>query len=183
MVKLKFSVNEVKDLVKAWLAVSIVFLLAYFGWSFENFMRSFLIIALIVGSAFILHELSHKFFAVKYGYYAEFKSFDKMLLVSIVLGFFGFIFLAPGAVFIFGNVTNDKNGKISLAGPVTNLILALIFLIIGGPIGLSGFRINSWLAFFNMLPFFGLDGSKVFEWNKMVFFIVIVISALMAFGM
>ncbi len=181
MSKMKFSMDEIKDLVKAWLAVSVVFMLAYFGISIDNFLRNFLIIALIVGSAFILHELAHKFFAVRYGYFAEFKSFDKMLLIGIVLGYFGFIFLAPGAVFISGNVTTDKNGKISLAGPVTNLILALIFFFIGGYIGMFGFKINSWLALFNMLPFFGLDGSKVLIWNKIVYFIVILIAGLFVF--
>ena len=142
----------------------------------------FVIIVLITGTAFIFHELAHKFVAINYGYFAEFRSFDKMLLVSIVLSFFGFIFLAPGAVFISGNVTHDKNGKISLAGPLTNLVLALIFLFIGGSIGLFGFKINSWLALFNMLPFLGLDGSKVLEWNKIIFFVIIGISALMVFA-
>ncbi len=65
MVQMKFSKDEIKDLVKAWLAVSVVFMLAYFGLNMDNFLRNFLIIALIVGSAFILHELAHKFFAVK----------------------------------------------------------------------------------------------------------------------
>jgi Zn-dependent protease len=28
--------------------------------------------------------------------------------------------------------------------------------------------INLYLAFFNLLPFFVLDGAKVFAWNKLV---------------
>jgi|SRR3989338_7036854 len=182
MIRMKFSKDELKDFVKAWLAVSVAFSIMYFGISFDNkFLINFLIIALIVGSAFVLHELAHKFMAIKYGYFAEFRSFDKMLLIGIALSFFGFIFLAPGAVFISGNITNDKNGKISLAGPLTNVILALIFLFIGGYIGAFGFKINSWLALFNMLPFFGLDGSKVYVWNKVVYFLVIGIAGLFVF--
>ncbi|MBI4154982.1 site-2 protease family protein [Candidatus Woesearchaeota archaeon] len=179
--KLKFSREELKDLLKAWLAVSIAFFIVYFGFSFEDFFIKFLSIALIVGAAFILHELAHKFVAVNYGYFAEFRSFDKMLLIGIVLSFFGFIFLAPGAVHIFGNITNDKNGKISVAGPITNIILAVLFLFIDVPFSNFGYHINSWLAFFNMLPFFGLDGSKVLLWNKVMFFIVIGIAGLLTF--
>ena len=101
MIRMKFSKDELKDFVKAWLAVSVAFSIMYFGISFDNkFLINFLIIALIVGSAFVLHELAHKFMAIKYGYFAEFRSFDKMLLIGIALSFFGFIFLAPGAVFI-----------------------------------------------------------------------------------
>ncbi len=182
MANLKFSKEELTGLLKAWLAVSMVFYIAFIGITFQGpFLKNFIFIGLITGTAFILHELSHKFVAVSYGYSAEFKSFDKMLLISILISFFGFIFLAPGAVFIFGNVSSEKNGKISLAGPLTNLVLALMFLFIGGQIGSFGFRINSWLAFFNMLPFFGLDGEKVLRWNPIAFGIIILLSGFLAF--
>ena len=31
-----------------------------------------------------------------------------------------------------------------------------------------GARFNAWIALFNLIPFMGLDGSKIFSWNKMV---------------
>jgi Zn-dependent protease len=33
---------------------------------------------------------------------------------------------------------------------------------------LVGARFNGWIALFNMIPFMGLDGSKIFAWNKLV---------------
>jgi Zn-dependent protease len=31
-----------------------------------------------------------------------------------------------------------------------------------------GARFNGFIAFFNMIPFMGLDGQKIFGWNKIV---------------
>ena len=51
-----------------------------------------------------------------------------MLVLAILMSFFGFIFAAPGAVVIKASYIHpSKNGKISLAGPLTNIILALLF--------------------------------------------------------
>ena len=98
---------------------------------------------------------------------------------------FGFIIAAPGAVFIKGRITKNKNGKISLAGPLTNLILALIFLVLilfldsEGIFRMFlkfGFTINSLLAVFNMIPAGLFDGKKVYDWNKKIYALVLIIS-------
>jgi len=47
----------------------------------------------------------------------------------LLFSLFGFIIAAPGAVFIRGMITRERNGKISLAGPMTNIVLAILFLI------------------------------------------------------
>lgn len=80
---------------------------------------------------------------------------------------------------ISGRVSKERNGKISIAGPAVNLVFALMFLglfflVQDGFIGrifAFGFLINSWLALFNLLPFWILDGKKVLKWNKLVYFI------------
>ena len=39
----------------------------------------------------------------------------------------GIAFAAPGAVYIHGNyISREQNGKISLAGPATNIILRVV---------------------------------------------------------
>lgn len=75
---------------------------------------------------------------------------------------------------------------ISLAGPMTNIVLAvfffllLVFLLLIGEAGSSlwiraanfAFFINIILAAFNMLPFGPLDGKKIFDGNRVVWALV-----------
>ncbi|MEM4282563.1 MAG: M50 family metallopeptidase [Candidatus Woesearchaeota archaeon] len=171
--------TETKDILKAWLAVSIAFAIASHGVSFgSDFLLTILISAVTVGIGFLAHELSHKWVAQKHGCLAEFRSFDSMLLLAILLSLFGFVFVAPGGVFIHGPGSQRYKGKIAAAGPFASLAIALVFffltLLLPGThlsrISIYGFHINSWLALFNLLPFWMLDGQKVFVWNKKVYF-------------
>ena len=165
-----------RDILKAWFAISLAF--AILLRNELPFVYSLLIAALTVGVGFLLHELAHKLTAQHYGCYAEFRSFDTMLFLAVIMSFFGFIFAAPGAVFISGPVGRTRNGKISAAGPATNLALAMLFLILSllttNKILLLmfgyGFMINTWLALFNMLPFGNFDGVKILRWSKPVYF-------------
>lgn len=170
---------EIKDLLKAWIAISIAFAIALSGSVLSpGFYSKFVLASITVGAGFLLHELGHKIIAQRYGCFAEFRSFDQMLLLAIIMSFFGFIFAAPGAVMISGRVNNARSGKISAAGPIVNLILAMIFLpLIFLPlapylrlVGYYGFMINSWLALFNMIPFWLFDGYKIFKWSKPAYF-------------
>ncbi len=174
--KFSFSESELRQIFRAWLAITFAFSIMM-GIS-GNIISSFLISGLTIGVAFIFHELAHKFVAIKNRCDAEFRSNDSMLLLMIVLSFFGVLFAAPGAVSISGHVTKKNYGLIALAGPLTNILLALFIfplLLLGldgffGSILLFGFIINSWLALFNMIPFFGFDGQKIFSWNKTVYY-------------
>lgn len=142
--------------------------------------------ALGVLSGFVLHELAHKVVAQYYGHWAEFRAWIQGLFISIAVAFGGLFFAAPGAVMIRGNVTLRENGLISLVGPGTNLLLALLALpftfatnpgdTIPTVFGLVAFW-NSLLCVFNMLPlsFFGntLDGRKVWWWSKTAYFLML----------
>ena len=177
--KIKTSKTEIIDLVKAWLAISLAF--GIILKSSIGFQNAILVAAVSVGLGFLLHEMSHKFVAQHYKCFAEFRSFDPMLLLAIAMSFVGFVFVAPGAVMIQGYVDYRKNGIISAAGAITNLILATIFLIllylrIFPLISQYGFIINSWLALFNMIPLWHFDGKKVLNWNRWVYFAIVGIS-------
>ncbi len=185
--------REIKELIKAWFFISLAFAILFYGGFkiFSDFSAEFIVLffisALTVGVAFLLHELAHKFVAQKYGYKAEFQAFDRMLFLAVVMSFFGFILAAPGAVMIKAeNIPKEKNGKISIAGTLTNLFLALLFftpLLLFGFSGFLftlfkyGFIINSLLAVFNLIPFPGFDGRKVFDWNKFVWISTSIIAA------
>jgi Zn-dependent protease len=176
-IKKGFSSTEIKHLFISWLFISIIF--------YNAFKIPLIYSFLTVGLGFLVHELSHRAVARKQDLYAEYRADFLMLLVSFFISFTGIIFLAPGGVIILGHVNKRKNGIISLSGPLSNLILGLLFLglsiLTRASIFIYGFMINSWLAFFNLLPFPGFDGSKVLAWNKIVYTVVAVISLVFVF--
>ena len=168
--KISTSRTEIIDILKAWLALSLAFAFIYSGASllkgnFNNvFSSEFILIFLIslftAGLGFLLHELAHKFVAQHYGCTAEFRAWDQFLYLAVGLAvFIGFIFAAPGAVMISGMITKRENGIISVAGPATNYVLAMIFFGLGSlfqswtSIFATGFSINIWLGLFNLIPF------------------------------
>jgi len=184
MTKIKFSKIELKDLAKAWLIISIAFAIVLSGGRLGAFFFANVILsAVTVGIGFLFHEMGHKFVAQRYGCFAEFRANNFMLLVAILTSFLGVVFAAPGAVMIAGHVGKERNGKISLAGPATNFVLAIIF------IGLSfiftegflariisfGVLVNVWLGLFNLIPVWLLDGKKILHWNKTVYAIIVAI--------
>lgn len=191
---MKFSKKEIKDLWIAGLVISLAFAILLSGGyksiiSFNSvILIAFLVALFTTGIGFLLHELMHKYVAQNYGLRAEFKAFYPGLWLAILFSLFGFILAAPGAVFIRGFITRERNGKISLAGPATNITLALLFLItllIIRPEGLFeyfiryGLFINALLAAFNMIPIMSFDGAKVISWNKKIYFITLIISIIL----
>ena len=177
---IKTSNAELRDIGKAWIALSFAFALLYSGTyllggrSFSNiatsnFLLVFLISLFTAGLGFLLHELAHKFVAQHYGCLAEFRAFDQMIYLAVGLAaVIGWIFAAPGAVMISGSVTRRENGIISIAGPATNFALAGIFWFVAQTIPLFtvGYFVNAWLGLFNLIPFGNLDGKKVLAWSK-----------------
>ena len=149
-----------------------------------NVLLLFVAYIFSIGLGFILHEFGHKLVAQHYGFISEFRADFTMLIFMFFFAMFsGFIFLAPGAVMILGRVSRRQNGIISVAGPLVNLVLALIFIIFSilfpsngflGYIFSIGIYVNAFLGLFNMLPFWVLDGKKVLAWNKQVYFLVVI---------
>ncbi|MFB6184579.1 MAG: metalloprotease [Haloarculaceae archaeon] len=181
---MRFSGREVRDLAVAWVALGLAFtffLNARVLFALDRpgalaaFGQGLALSLLTVGVGFLLHELAHKVVAVRFGQLAEFRADYGMLLLAIIGGLAGFLFAAPGAVHHRGRITERENGLIALAGPVTNVVLAVAFgalLLAGGflgHVGSLGVSINVFLAGFNMIPFGPLDGRKVLDWNAAVF--------------
>jgi Zn-dependent protease len=142
-----------------------------------NYLAYLLVSFILVLSGFMMHELAHKFMAQKYGAWAEFRMFPSGLMMALVLSMLGFLFAAPGAVYIQGRITERQNGIISAAGPVTNIVFGAVSLLAAYAVGngllayilLLLANINVFLGMFNLIPFPPLDGSKIYSWNPLAY--------------
>jgi Zn-dependent protease len=174
---------ELRDLSISVIALS----LAFSRFNLEVFPITLFIIILV----FVFHEMAHKFAAQKYGCFAEYRIWPLGIALSLLSSFTGIIFAAPGAVYIspytkrkfafsIAHLTKKEYGKISLAGPLTNITVGLISLALSIAYPLNLFltisNISFFLAFFNLLPIFPLDGSKILAWNTKIWLTVFAIS-------
>jgi Zn-dependent protease len=167
-----------------------------FGLSSIAFLYLLPISFVAVSLSFVLHELMHKFVAQRFGAIAAFRKSDSGIMITLVTSLFGFLIGLPGATMIYApHFTREEEGYVSLAGPLTNFAVFAVFFLAGNALyphfgrsvtsilfgaSPSSFPylqtalsfvvfISIYLAFFNMLPIFPLDGSKVYRWNKGVF--------------
>ena len=208
----RISSVELRDLFLSLVALVIAFsVLRARGLPGLDTLDTILISAVGVSSGFLLHEMAHKFVALHFGYWAEYRANMMGLALAIVMAFGGFLFAAPGAVMIrkldapqeyymqdsFGQEEQRSREKkemlwISLAGPMTNIVLSilffLVFLLVSREAGSDlwvqaayfALFINLTLAAFNMLPFGPLDGKKIFDSNRLVWALVGVPTILVA---
>ena len=180
--RFRIGKTELGHILVACIVLSIAFGILYR--SMENYFRSlcgdFWPLALF-GSMFVLmllsfvgHEMGHKFVAQHYGLWSEFRAYPFGLLIGLVMSFVGFIIALPGAVMIRGNyISEEQEGKISIAGPLVNMVLAAIglvgVLLTNHTVLVVPFllllSLNATLGLFNMIPFPPLDGYKIARWN------------------
>ncbi|MDD5473936.1 MAG: hypothetical protein PHU34_07275 [Candidatus Methanoperedens sp.] len=181
------SNTELLHILISWIAISYAFAILLLWIKagekpateelFTGIINPLVISLSTVGISFIVHEMSHKVIAQRYGSWAEFRMSPFMLVLMLILVYdFGILFAAPGAVMIYGgNVGRRESGRIALAGPLSNLLLALLFFPLLSEsgilyeIGKYGVTVNIALALFNMIPFSVFDGKKVWAWNKLVY--------------
>ena len=185
-----FDPVEIRDILAAFAILSAALFLVFDRWgivaSFVPFGASsseyYAIVAgvavLSVLTGFLAHELSHRYYAHRLGGFARFRIWVAGAVFALMTSLFGFLFAAPGAVYISGVYDTRGNGRVSLAGPAANMVAAALlyataaalspYTIYAGLFGIIG-GLNSWYAVFNMLPIPPLDGSKVLAWEPRIF--------------
>ena len=152
---------------------------------------------LVASTAFMAHELMHRYVARRLGYIACFRLVRYglvMLLVTALIGLAArspFMMGAPGAVAIGPNILGKENSKyralIALAGPGTNVIMAAVFYVltlftIGNSLSLAlrlTYILNSILALFNSLPIPPLDGYQVIKNRGYGLWLTLMVSAIL----
>ncbi|MHA1940533.1 MAG: hypothetical protein ACXAB2_02725 [Candidatus Hodarchaeales archaeon] len=137
-------------------------------------------LGLLTVPLFFFHEIAHKYTAIKFGFASQFHLDQNMVLISLVTIFSPFLkLIAPGAVLVSGNPSIDVEAKISLAGPLVNILLGGLLLGISSLFSSTLFslillasKFSFDLALFNLLPFVILDGAKILRWDQEVFLLV-----------
>jgi len=191
----KFSRLEIRHLTISIIVLTIVFSLLItrnnllyglmYGFNINILPIGLGIAFLGVLTAFFFHEIAHKLMAQKYGLWAEYRMFPQGLRLALLLGILSpFVFAAPGAVMFMGGSRVYETGKIAMAGPLANIIIAAIAL----PLYITFFEttigqlfgficlINALLATFNLLPFGPLDGTKIIKWNATIWVVLLIVS-------
>jgi Zn-dependent protease len=184
---LRFSEKEILHLSIAALLVTGVGL-SLFGLQnildSEPMTLSIFVVALVV--SFFAHEMAHKLAAQKHGLWAEFRLTlmgAALTILSAVAPFFKII--SPGAVMVSGTADSESIGRISIAGPITNIAISTVFVLAAAltPQGSSAAWVlrlcagfNAWISLFNLIPFGMLDGFKVFLWNKAIWALIFTVS-------
>jgi Zn-dependent protease len=187
------STHEISELGIAWVISSVILIVAFYrNVIFEMISNGVIpdgifITLFAFGVTFFVHELMHKFTAIKFGAKAYYQITRQGLIIALIGLIIGFPIIAIGAVFWWGESSSSIGirGRVSAAGPISNLTLVGFFMCIQGlgillwgifgelgaflvSFGGTGIMWNIFLGGFNMLPIGILDGAKVLDWNPRI---------------
>ncbi|MBI2145655.1 hypothetical protein HYU18_05045 [Candidatus Woesearchaeota archaeon] len=181
----KFGKNEA-----IWLLVSVLVMAFIVGFRFDSeefvvnvFLNNFALGLVAVALAVIVHESAHRIFGLNMGYKTEFKPFLYGLLAGVILAFMSsgrIVVLAYSGVLL--NIMEKHRlgyfryqlgyfdlGKVSLMGPLANLLLAVLaksLPFIPHELAEKIVLVNVLFAITNILPIPPLDGANIMYASK-----------------
>jgi Zn-dependent protease len=195
----RFSTQEIRDLVIASILVSLVALSIVVGrfyvyklfpdWSdywyyppiLDWSLSSTLVIIFV--SAFLVHEMAHKFVAQHYGMWSEFRMTSYGYVLSAMAILFSLPVFGTGAVSTSESSSPDEEAKSMLAGPLSNTISASLFMILAliafyfGRLWYVDYEmiliqnaviVNCTVGLFSIIPIPPLDGTRILLWRRRV---------------
>lgn len=151
----------------------------------------------VVVISILAHELSQKLAARRLGLETTFKAWGSGLLLGWLLALVGGFFPAYGSTYVkqldwWYEPRKDKTRIVFATGPTVSLALAFAFwtlstlttsslLVASGKVG---YTINLLIVIFNLIPIqvaggFVWDGRKIFDWNKTIWSLLIIGTALL----
>jgi Zn-dependent protease len=184
----RFNPDEIKGLVITTIIFG--FMLSFREWGAEEFNLSaglinFINATLVVGLALLFRESIKRLFAIKKGYYLEYKTWIYGIMFALILAFVtrGYVvLLLPGAVILY-HATGLRLGRfrywtnqydiflVSIMGPAANIILAAFFkyiayIIPDNSLVAKAITVNLWMAVLSGLPIPYTDGGNAFYSNR-----------------
>lgn len=153
----------------------------------------FTLVSIIASISIVLHELAHKYTAIHLGCFSKYVLHPLGFILTLIsaIPFIPIKIIMPGVTLVFSRTLDPDrerriNGLTAFSGPLTNILLATLALatlsFFNPKLGLTRFfftymlQLNSWIAFFNLLPIPPLDGSKVLSWKTTLWVVSLAIA-------
>src|SRR3989338_2467081 len=202
-----FKSSELNSLL---LSIAVIaFIISFRNWGvgkeidFSHGIVNLIGAMLIVSISLTLRLLFQKIVALGADLQAEYKLWSIGLFIALILGFItnGLVwFIVPGSIVMnfmpghrIGWLRYSLNyfgiGVISLAGPIANIFLAMIFRTLYDITSIqlfhAAFLLNIIMALWNMLPIPPADGSRIFFGSRLVYMFgtaVVVSSAILLYA-
>lgn len=187
------SINEKKkDIIISILILGFLFSIRKFGFKVEYI---YAIIEGLIGAALglIVNETIRRRIEKHFGASSIYKLWPIGVLLGIITSIISFgniVFTAFGKKKIKPkkisrwekeqtHLKNVEFGIISISGPLSNIILAIISMFIYKIINIELFFtisfVNLWMCLSNLLPFHPLDGAKVMVWDRRIWLLSILL--------
>ena len=190
-----------KSLAVVTLILGFIASFRYWGvdeFSFQTGLNNFISSVLIVALSVITHLFVQRFIALKKGYRVDYKRWNIGLAIGLILVFLsnGFVmFLAIGGIVIHqfrrkrvglfrGGMRYDDLALISFFGPLTNLVLAILFktlVFLPNTVLIDKLvMINIWIALFALLPIPPMAGANIFYSSRVLYLMAVIMFVMIA---